>query len=197
MAVDPIGRQRVVVTVHGIRTFGQWKERLESLLRTQSTSIEVVHYHYGYFSIFAFVIPFLRWIQVRRFRNALIQLSEKNPASELSIVAHSFGTHLVGWALRGLRGKGPGVKNVILAGSVLRSNFPWNPLIANGQVERVVNDCAIRDKVLLLSEFGAPLTGMAGRVGFNGMTGRALKRVRLCCTRDMLVRLQFHLHVES
>jgi hypothetical protein len=48
----------LIITVHGIRTFGQWQERLERLV-TESTNlddVEFINYKYGYFSVLAFII---------------------------------------------------------------------------------------------------------------------------------------------
>lgn len=39
-------------------------------------------------------------------------------------------------------------------------------------VRRVVNECGIYDKILILNQLVVLFTGMAGRVGFSGMTGR-------------------------
>ena len=66
---------RLVITVHGIRAFGHWQERLEDLLVKQTTagdSPTVLNYKYGYFSVFAFLLPPLRWLVTRRFRHALL-----------------------------------------------------------------------------------------------------------------------------
>lgn len=63
--------KHLVVTVHGIRTFGGWQERLEALLtqdRSNQSGTQVVNYRYGYFSVLAFLIPPLRLLVVRRFR---------------------------------------------------------------------------------------------------------------------------------
>jgi hypothetical protein len=38
----------------------------------------------------------------------------------------------------------------------------------SGHVHRLVNDCGTRDNILVLSQAGILLMGMAGRVGFNG-----------------------------
>src|SRR5882762_4353579 len=47
----------LIVTIHGIRTFGHWQERLEALVSTDSNSdVEFANYKYGYFSIIAFII---------------------------------------------------------------------------------------------------------------------------------------------
>src|SRR5437762_11672526 len=163
--------RRLVITVHGIRTFGQWQERLENLLKTEDPSIEVFNYKYGYFSVAAFIIPFLRWLVTLRFRREVIRETGKGNWSRIDLVAHSFGTHLVGWGLYGISpDRRPKIHTIILAGSVLKPGFPWRDLVGSS-VERVVNECGFHDGILLLNQVIVLLTGMAGREGFSGMTG--------------------------
>lgn len=52
---------------------------------------------------------------------------------------------------------------MILAGSVLKPGFPWKDLVGES-VHRVVNECGIRDNVLLLllNQLAVLFTGMAG-----------------------------------
>lgn len=66
---------RLIITVHGIRTFGHWQERLEQMIKRRDPTVEVFNYKYGYFSVAAFVVPFLRWLVTRRFRAALGRLT--------------------------------------------------------------------------------------------------------------------------
>jgi pimeloyl-ACP methyl ester carboxylesterase len=167
----------LIVTVHGIRTFGKWQERLEKLVLNYDSSLDASfsNYKYGYFSIFAFLIPPLRWLVVRRFRNELRALVFRQPWTRIDLVGHSFGTHIIAWALWGLKQDESAVfHTVILSGSVLRSNFQWSRLVGK-RVKRVINDCGTRDTVLLLSQFLVLFTGMAGRTGFSGMTSDSLR----------------------
>ncbi len=168
---DSRAAQEVVVTVHGIRTFGSWQTRLAALLRAQSPQLRIANYGYGYFSVLAFAIPFFRWIEVRRFRARLLALARAHPDATFSIVAHSFGTHLVAWALRGMPAKQlPRIRCLLLSGSVLKSDFDWSDLLTSQKVQTVVNDCGVDDHVLLLSQVFILFTGMAGRVGFHGFS---------------------------
>ena len=168
--VRPEPVNHVVITVHGIRTFGQWQERLGRLLRGRP-GMHLAHYQYGYFSMIAFLIPILRWLVTRRFRAEVLRLASKHPGARVDIVAHSFGTHLVGHGLAGIpQGQRPKVHTIILAGSVLKVGFPWRVLMDDDTVHRVINDCGIEDNVLVLNQFVVLFTGMAGRVGFVGMT---------------------------
>lgn len=51
---------------------------------------------------------------------------------------------------------------MILAGSVLKPGFLWKDLVGES-VHRVVNECGIRDNVLLLlNQLAVLFTGMAG-----------------------------------
>jgi WD40 repeat protein len=169
--------KHLVITVHGIRTFGDWQERLEDLLvrQTAGRDVTIEHYKFGYFSVIAFVVPLLRWLVVRRFRRYFLQRIESDKWDRIDVIAHSFGTHLVSWGLyRTPARRRPKIDTLILAGSVLKSTFPWQQLHGSS-VKRVVNDCGLRDKVLILSQFVVLFTGMAGRMGFSGGTGRTFR----------------------
>ena len=168
--------RHVVITVHGIRTFGAWQERLRNLLLARSQGIEVLTYRYGYFSSLAFLIPPLRWLTTLRFRRAFLQVAHQFPGARIDIVAHSFGTHLVGWGLAGIpRAKRRPVHTIILAGSVLKPDFPWGEMLDDGSVHRVMNECGIHDSILVLNQLVVLFTGMAGRLGFNGMTSERFR----------------------
>ncbi len=161
----------LIVTVHGIRTFGGWQESLEDIIKSESNTdnIQFVNYKFGYFSIAAFLLPPLRWLVVRRFRHDLLALC-KHKRSRVDLVGHSFGTHIIAWALMGLKeNDGLHIHTLILSGSVLRSNFPWRSLLGQ-RIRRVINDCGSKDKILFLSQFWVLFTGMAGRSGFIGAT---------------------------
>ena len=167
--------RHLVITVHGIHTFGHWQERLEKLVKDKDPTIEVFNYKYGYFSVLAFMIPFLRWLVTRQFRRDMLHEISKGTWNRIDIVAHSFGTHLVGWGIYRIKPERRlKVHTIIMAGSVLKAGFPWRDLVGNS-VGRVVNECGIHDGKLLLNQLTVLFTGMAGREGFSGMTGNAFR----------------------
>jgi hypothetical protein len=173
---DHVQGLHYVLTLHGIRTKGAWQENLGELLKQQSPSTRVEHFKYGVFSLFSYVIPFLRWINVWRFRRYLEDLARRHPGARIDIVAHSFGTYIAGHSLAKVCPKvGLRVNTVILAGSVLKVWFPWKGLIDKGFVGRLVNECGTQDNVLLGSQLFVLLTGMAGRIGFSGVLGDSFK----------------------
>ncbi|MDG3007891.1 hypothetical protein [Paludisphaera mucosa] len=161
----------IILTLHGIRTFGEWQERLEKLVT--EPGVEFKHFRYGVLSLISYAVPFLRWIRVRLFRRSLRDLARRHPDARIDVVAHSFGTYIAARAIASLsRSEAVKIDTVILAGSVLKVNFPWDDLKAKGVVRRVINECGTEDDVLLVTQLFILLTGMAGRIGFTGLQDR-------------------------
>jgi len=169
----PAAPKRLVITVHGIRTFGRWQEAFEERIRTEFQDIvEVYHYRYGFFTLLAFLLPPFRWFVTRRFQAELLHHLNSKSWSRIDVVAHSFGTHLVGWGLlRTPPHRRPSIHTVIFAGSVLKVTFPFRELVGSC-IARLVNDCG---NVLLVNQIFVLFTGMAGRVGFSGMENDAFR----------------------
>src|SRR4051812_17232591 len=119
---------RLLVTIHGIRTFGAWQRRLENLISTSDLNINVHHFRFGYFSFLAFYVPLLRRLVVRRFSRELEALIFRLRPDRIDLVAHSFGTYVAAWALRRSRLEVK-IDTLILCGSVLRPSFYWADLI--------------------------------------------------------------------
>lgn len=161
----------LVVTVHGIRTYGNWQADLKDLLEEAEPGVLVLNYQYGYFSSLAFLVPPLRWLVAWRFRKFFAHAIASVPAgSRIDLVAHSFGTYLAASAVPHVP-KSHRLHTIILAGSVLRPSFPWYKYQQAGCLRRVVNECGWDDTVLVLCQSVALMMGMAGRVGFQGMVG--------------------------
>ncbi|TDR54320.1 response regulator receiver domain-containing protein [Halomonas ventosae] len=164
-------RDVVVVTVHGIRTFGSWQDRLKRLINSHVGFVDYNSYKYGFFSLFSFCVPFLRDREVRVLKGKLSDLISSG--KDVYIFSHSFGTYLVAMSLRGLvEDKNvESLRRVVLSGSVLKRNFDWS-FLAGCENCQVVNDCGDSDSVLLLSEAIVVGTGMAGRSGFKGFENK-------------------------
>jgi tetratricopeptide (TPR) repeat protein len=161
----------LVITVHGIRTNGDWQDELKKLLEAAEPGVTVRMYRYGFFSSFAFLIPPVRWWVGRQFVKFFENEVRSAPeTARIDLVAHSFGTYLAASALRHLPERRK-IHTVIFAGSVLPPSFPWYRYLQSGAVGRVINECGWDDMVLLLCQSTALLMGMAGRIGFHGMVG--------------------------
>lgn len=157
------------VTVHGIRTFGHWQSRLESMVKNRAAFVEFKSYKYGYFTIFSFFIPYFQRKQVLKLTRHLKQLFLESGQKKLVIFSHSFGTYLVVHALRELSKEDvvPEIEKLVLSGSVLKADFDWS-FAKRFSGMTVINDCGTHDYILWLSEAFIPKTGMAGKTGFYG-----------------------------
>lgn len=166
----------IAVTVHGIRTFGNWQEQLRSLILKKASFINYQTYKYGYFWGVDFLIPPIRNIQVNKLKSKLLRLFIANQEKQFIFFAHSFGTYIVVKAIEELISSGnivPQLK-IILAGSVLSSNHNLNIILDHNMNNIIINDCGNNDYVLWISEALVPLTGMAGRTGFYGVNNDRL-----------------------
>ncbi|MFT4805129.1 MAG: CheY-like chemotaxis protein [Psychroserpens sp.] len=156
-------------TIHGIRSRGEWQQSLKGLIQQNADNVEFGTYKYGYFSLFAFILPFLRWPVVNRFSKDLEEVLEQNQDKRIILFSHSFGTYILVKALEKLvkKKKYENICTIVLAGSVLRQNYNFK-LIQNQTNAKIVNDCGASDYILSLGEALVPNVGMAGKVGFKG-----------------------------
>ena len=114
-----------VITLHGIRTHASWQRAFVEIANTAGLDARLDRWNFGYFSSIRFFLPWARRAKVRWFRGTYeiefprVQASLARP----SIIAHSFGTYIVGYAL--LRYPYLRVNRVLLCGSILPIAFPW------------------------------------------------------------------------
>lgn len=160
----------MVIPLHGIRTVADWHRTLADVAFRASWWCPVSGWWYGRFSIFQFLSPFSRQAKVLWFRERYTLALDANTDMlgqncRPSIVAHSFGTFILGNAL--LRYQDIRVDKVILCGCILPTNFPWKELIENGQVNAVLNCVGVEDYWPIMSSLVIPGTGQSGITGFT------------------------------
>lgn len=163
-----------VITIHGIRTFGEWQNRLRNLAHTNLAAIPFHSYRYGYTSFLALFHKRSHEKHMGRLRSKLRGIVASCPNVNFVFFAHSFGTFLLVETLRLMLKEGEQipVKTVVLSGSVLKCDYDLSFLSNSGI--RVINDCAHSDYVLWLSEAFVPGLGMAGKLGFYGFENSLL-----------------------
>jgi hypothetical protein len=158
-----------VLTLHGMNTTGAWQEDLNWLVsRAYGRMVPVAIYKYGIVRPGA-VLKFRQRALTRGLIARMQRLSGETQATGFGgmpdVIAHSFGTWLLGHALRTdhtLR-----VGRVILTGCILRPDFDWNELIRRGQVQAVLCHVATKDFWAHISHYFIPDSGPSGRRGFN------------------------------
>ena len=174
-----VGRRKgVLLPIHGIRTSAGWHRTLADVAQELQWICPIEHWWYGYFSIFHFLTPFARSAKVAWFRRRYSEEMRRYETRGVdrclpSIVAHSFVTFILGNAL--CKYKDIHVDCIILCGSILPIDFPWDVLIANGQVQRVLHHIGKEDYWPVVSAFVVPGTGASGRYGFNCSSPRLVQ----------------------
>jgi hypothetical protein len=164
-----VSRRHTVLLVHGIRTQAEWQQRVADALQ-QDPTIRVVPTRYGFFDVLRFLGPQrLRRAPVARIAR-LIRDERSNPRTEqLSVIAHSFGTWIVGELLASE--SDIKIFRLILCGSVLRDDFEWERYayrFGAGESEwDIVNDCGMKDAWPVLAQSLTTGYGASGRFGFG------------------------------
>lgn len=157
--------RHVVGLIHGIRTQAAWAEMTKSVLE-ENAAVTVYPLRYGYFDVFRFLCPiFTRDAAVKEIHEKLRAVREYNRDSEISIVAHSFGTHIITSILK----TDPffKVNRMILCGSVVDRRFPWSRVAHQVTAKEVLNECGTRDVWPLLAKAVTYGYGPTGTFGFG------------------------------
>ncbi|NJC44290.1 UNVERIFIED_ORG: CheY-like chemotaxis protein [Xanthomonas campestris] len=162
-------KQTVLLSLHGIRTYGEWQQRLEALISAKTDKIEFRSYKYGYFSSLSLMSSRVRDFEVKKLLERVERDSAQLKEKRVVVVAHSFGTYLAVSAIRKIVLEHPNEAldlTLIICGSVLDDNYDWS--FISGRKITIINDCGSKDWILYLSAGFVPGLGMAGKTGFNG-----------------------------
>jgi pimeloyl-ACP methyl ester carboxylesterase len=184
----------LVFVIHGIRDRGFWTQKIARVIKkmvdednTKANGGLQRHFRtftgsYGYFAMVPFVLPWVRRWKVEWLMDHYVEARARQPNAKMSFVGHSNGTYLLARALKDY----PAVsfERVVLAGSVVRSDYDWPPLLrprregAKPQIQAVLNYVATGDWVVaIFSKAFQPLRfffdlGSAGHDGFDVMKHR-------------------------
>jgi pimeloyl-ACP methyl ester carboxylesterase len=160
---------KVVFPIHGIRTQARWQRAFADVAQLAGWNCRLEKWYFGRFSLFQFLSPWAREAKLRWFRetyNEEVNLRGLlNEQERPSIVAHSFGGYILGHCL--LKYRYLRFNKVILCGSILPPDFPWDQLIDCGQVQAVRNEYGVRDVWAHRVAMFIPQSGPSGIVGFS------------------------------
>jgi hypothetical protein len=180
-AVTTVSQARIVYMLHGIRTLAEWQKKFSDVALVYDWKCRLDRWSFGKFSLLAFLNPWAREAKLEWFRKQYeAEANDKDVGIDTehapSIVAHSFGTYILGYSL--LRFDFIRFNKVIVCGSILPVGFPWDKLIERGQVQAVRNEFGVRDFWVRCA--GALVKG-AGSSGAEGFT----------CKHERLVQEKF------
>jgi hypothetical protein len=187
----------LVLLVHGIRDFSRWQSEIEYTLERQGFTVELTNY--GRMNLLKFLLPFplFRRNAINEVANQIRHACELHNTDTLSIIAHSFGTHIVANILRypfylktdyirvhpsyhtqvyrfGIRRRYRRVSDeqirffrVIFCGSVLPYYFPFQRIRNKVIAHPIINEVGTRDPWPAVAESVTIGYGSAGTYGFR------------------------------
>jgi hypothetical protein len=158
-----------LLALHGMNTRGAWQESFNWLVSTSyGRMVPVAIYKYGVVRpgvLFRWRHRMLMERLVERIERARQEVAKIIDDPRPDVIAHSFGTLLLGHALH--RHPHLRVGRIITLGCILRPDFDWATLVERGQVDMVLNHYGTRDFWARISHYAIPDSGPAGRRGFD------------------------------
>lgn len=174
--VHRVVRDHAVVMIHGILTDARWFERIEDVLKRGDHQLYPVANGYGYFDLIRFLLPLraTRKAVVAKVKRRMDYLLYEQPQiRHVSVIAHSFGTYIIGEILR----TDPKFKlhRLFLCGAILPADYPWEEhkeqieslKDPNHSTRRLINDCGWHDVWPVLAQTITWGYGSSGRFGFQ------------------------------
>ena len=160
----------LVIPIHGIRTFADWLPQFTFTLSSSGWS--VAPYVYGYKEATILASENEKKAVVEGFRDWLANIRESYDGP-ISIVAHSFGTYVVGRYIEEAGDLLENFASIILCGSILNTEYDWAKHLNSYKVGAVMNTISEEDEWVKFMPDGGygylvkdKLFGNAGRVGF-------------------------------
>ena len=155
--------EKVVVMVHGILTDGIWQEGLKETLNSYQ-GVTAIPLKYGHKRVTSFLNPFNRQKkELKKVKEELMDIIEKNKGKEINVFCHSFGTYLVTKTLQ----DNPDIKidKLVMCGGVVRDKFDWLHLKNFPRKDIVINDCGTKDVWPIMAKISSFRYGDSGSIG--------------------------------
>lgn len=164
----------VLVTVHGLISHAAWNSKVIPIASSQGWV--VAPYIYGYTTPEILMSESKRKSAVNAFRDWVYQIKNEycTDGQNISVIAHSFGTYLVGAYMHGFNEFAPvSFNSIILTGSILNESYNWDAC-AGFKVARVRNEIAPNDTWVDWMPRKPPewlgLDPLFGKAGVKGFT---------------------------
>jgi hypothetical protein len=154
--------KQLVMSVHGIHTKGEWQTALEKVLGTE---FRLAKFSYD-FTALQIPLPFERERVIDEFAEWYRrEMEQEREGSRPSVVAHSFGTYIVGWAMQKYREIR--FDKILFCGGILPCDFDWGRLLGRNQVWLIRNEFGSRDYWAGITHRFVQGLGNSGAKGFD------------------------------
>jgi len=159
---------------HGFNTRGEWKNELTTVMsdNERNTNVHFIlsPWDYGTFKV-KFFINKSRRKAIEKFVNHYQEILDQfGDCERKCVVAHSFGTYIVGTAIQ--ENETFICDKIILAGNILDTKYDWEKLKNRNQIDTVLVEQSTNDGAVLFAKIFRLLCfqrwiGYAGRSGFS------------------------------
>jgi hypothetical protein len=152
----------IVILIHGIRTRALWQGEVKQKL--EQAGLVAIPTNYNKFDVFRFLLPFERTKRspLRKVEAEVRSVQKKFPEGTIAILAHSFGTYVVGKLLSNPDNR---FSKLAFCGSVIPIDFDFTS--AEGRFSHVLNEVGCCDIwPVMASKIGWGY-GPTGSFGFN------------------------------
>lgn len=156
-------KKKVIISLHGIRTRGSWQKDLCPFISERGWKYYPLDY--GYFTSLQLLCPWAHDRKARWFRDRYNQIVAENPGIRPSIVVHSFGSLILAKSLENYTDLK--FDKVILTGSIVRKNYPWDTILERGQCSALLNIICAKDFPVKLAQWFVWGAGNSGGAGFE------------------------------
>lgn len=176
--IVPHTRKGMLIPIHGINTNAPWLSYF-SLMATNA-GWGIAPFVYGRELVTTLVRKGRREKLAEEFHTWLVKIRSHHEGP-LGVFAHSLGSYIFAKHLELARDHEFQFCGVVLAGSILNTNYDWRPHLDSGQISAVCNAYSRRDKWVKRMPDGGPLFvrdplyGKAGQLGFRNTHPRLLE----------------------
>lgn len=156
---------RILITVHGIRDDRAWTQTIRTVMKEAGFEQEVCSADYKWVD----AVPFILGIGVAARKREVVKKIRDYlndfPNAVVDVLCHSNGTKLLCSALEDIQNIK--IQNLILAGSICRSDDMDELLRSDVKIEKIWNECGMKDRWPIIAEALRPdLYEQTGVIGF-------------------------------
>jgi hypothetical protein len=187
---------KVVMTLHGVNTFGKWQKDITpwlGLLGWIHMPLDYAKYPSSIIDVAMFLMGRTREHLMQQFRDSYGEITtdaEMSPYKDhVVVIAHSFGTKVVADSLVRYSNL-MNFERFIFCGSIVDADFDWNDHLTAGRIQGVLNEYGSND-VWTRAYRSIRRTNIAGVEGFTHPPQGIVNRQRKVTHSDWFNRLQF------
>jgi len=185
--VNRNSRGKALITIHGIRSHGEWNAEIAHI--ASSCGWIIAPFTYGYVEATTVTKESERQRIVDQFRDHINDIFDKYNC-RISVIAHLFGTYIIAKYLLGFDRPPVSIDTLILTGSILSESLDIDRF--KGRAFKIINEVAPNDSVVpyapMIGLWRDALLGNSGKAGFKSASDILEQRTCDVFTHNNVIR---------